>query len=184
MPSINPGLSRFCNRTGIRQGPRLPILLAIFTIQLNRDRVVKQGRIAKQSKGLHQNPEKFPNCLMIDIRLRSQNPKPWRCRHNLLQSWESCITILSVSRNPQNKLISVVAILLQSRHSNLQLVRITTRFQISCNPITIITDCALIVPDGTELRPSTDCSLDRRSPTRAAAVHRNPPTIRTTSSQI
>ena len=91
MPSINPGLSRFCNRTEIRQGPRLPILLAIFTIQLNRDRIVKQGRIAKQSKGLHQNPEKFPNCLIIDVRLRSQNPKPWRCRHNLLQSWESCI---------------------------------------------------------------------------------------------
>ena len=91
MSTINPGLPRFCNRTEIRQGPRLPILLAIFTIQLNRDRVVKQGRIAKQSKGLHQNPEKFPNCLMIDIRLRSQNPKPWRCRHNLLQSWESCI---------------------------------------------------------------------------------------------
>ena len=70
---------------------RLPILLAICKIQLNCNKIVKQERIAWQSKELHQNPEKSINCLGMDIRLRSQNPKPWQCRHNLLQSWGMCI---------------------------------------------------------------------------------------------
>ena len=61
--------------------------------------------------------------------------------------------ILSVPRNPQNKLFWVVTILSQSRPPYPQSVWIVTRFWILCNPIAIKTDCALIGPDGTELRP-------------------------------
>ena len=60
--------------------------------------------------------------------------------------------ILSVPRNPQNKLILVVAILSQSRPPYPQSAWIATRFWILCNLSAIKTDCVLIVQDGRELR--------------------------------
>ena len=65
--------------------------------------------------------------------------------------------ILSVPRNPQNKLIWVVAILSQPRPPYFQSVQIVTGFRILCNLSVIKTDCSLIAQDGTGLRPSENC---------------------------
>ena len=75
------------------------ILTAVLTIQLNCDEIAKLRRIARGSKGLHQNPGKYTNCKktspiapeLASFRNRSGSaihPKPWQCRHNLFQSWE------------------------------------------------------------------------------------------------
>ena len=75
------------------------ILTAVLTIQLNCDEIAKLRRIARGSKGLHQNPGKYTNCKKTSpiapesasFRNRSGSaihPKPWQCRHNLFQSWE------------------------------------------------------------------------------------------------
>ena len=66
-PRIAPGR----NQTGTHpnltpkqstQNIRTPILTAIFTIELNCNKIAKPQRIARGLKGLHQNPGKSTNC--------------------------------------------------------------------------------------------------------------------------
>ena len=85
---------------------RPKLLTAIFTIELNCEEIAKPRRIARGLKGFHQNPGKSTNCkktatitprigiLSQSVRHQSAiHPKPWQCRHNLLQScglWWNC----------------------------------------------------------------------------------------------
>ena len=82
------------------QNARTAILTVIFTIEFNCGEIAKSRRIVRGLKGFHQNLGKSTNCektspIAPRIGIHSQSvrdqsavhPKPWQCRHNLLQSW-------------------------------------------------------------------------------------------------
>ena len=82
------------------QNARTAILTVIFTIKFNCGEIAKSRRIVRGLKGFHQNLGKSTNCektspIAPRIGIHSQSvrdqsavhPKPWQCRHNLLQSW-------------------------------------------------------------------------------------------------